>query len=176
MQTLIGIFSNRAEANSAILELENRGYNPKDISIIVRDGIERRVGTKGGKVTSTAVSGATAGGVIGGLTGLLIGMGAITIPGIGALFIGGPIAAALGFTGAAATAVSGATTGILAGGLVGALAGLGLPEEVAKVYEQRIREGAVLLAVSTQNTQQAEEVRDVFDQRGADQIRAVAQA
>ncbi len=174
MQTIIGVFSKREEANSAILDLEDKGYNPKDISIIVKGKVEK-VGAKGGSVASTAVSGATAGGVIVGLTGLLIGIGAITIPGIGALFIGGPVASALGLTGAAATAVSAATTGILAGGLVGTLVGLGLPEEVAREYEQRLKEGAIVLAVSTGEGAQIDEVRHIFKEYGADQIRTVAQ-
>lgn len=172
MQTLLGIFTDKPKANAAIIELEKSGYDTKDISVVVRDET-RRVGTKGGSAVSGALTGATAGIVVGGLTGLLIGIGAVTIPGVGALLIGGPLAAALGLTGAAAVTLSGATTGVLAGGLVGALAGFGLPEDVARDYERRIREGAVLLAVPAYTKEDVNNIRGVFQKYNADQIRTV---
>lgn len=177
MQTIIGVFSSADDAENLVDELEIKGYNSKEMSIIAKDNahLYKKVGSKGGAVTSGAVSGATAGGVIGGLAGLLIGLGAIAIPGIGGLLIGGPLAAALGLTGAAATTVSGATTGILAGGLVGGLVALGIPEDVARVYEERVREGAVLLAVPVKGMDQAHEVRDMFTRHQAAQVRTLDQ-
>ncbi len=177
MKTILGVFLDRMSADSAIERLENLGYDPKDISIIVKDGshIQEIRGSKGGTAASTMVTGATAGGVIGGLTGLLIGLGALTIPGVGAFLIGGPIAAALGLTGAAASAVSGATTGILAGGLVGGLVGLGIPEDVARVYEEHVREGAILLAVPARTTQDINKVREIFTDYDAQQVRAIGE-
>ncbi len=175
MQTVIGVFEDRFDAESAIDELHEMGFNPKDVSVVVKEGIQttKDSGRKGGSVAEGAVSGAATGGVLGGLAGLLIGIGALAIPGVGAFLVGGPIAAILGLTGAAAATISGATTGALAGGLVGGLIGLGVPEEEARVYEQRVREGAVLLAVPT-NTQTGEtEVRKVFQDYNADQVRSI---
>ena len=173
-RTVIGVFADKPAAESAVSELESAGYNPKDISIVMRSTDGGTVTQDaGGDVASGAVSGATTGGVIGGLAGLLIGIGALTIPGIGALLIGGPIAAALGLGGAAATTVSGAVTGALAGGLVGALVNLGIPEEEARVYEQRIKEGAILVAVPTRDGEKENEAKDILQSHGADQIRDV---
>lgn len=177
MQTVIGVFHDRFDAESAIDELEDMGFNPKDVSVVVKDGVavsdKDKTGAKGGAVAEGAVSGAATGGVLGGLAGLLIGIGALAIPGIGGFLVGGPIAIALGLTGAAATTISGATTGALAGGLVGGLIGLGIPENEARVYEQRIREGAVLLAVPTNTETGESEVRKVFDDYSADQVRTI---
>jgi hypothetical protein len=170
--TLIGIFNDRPQANAAVLELENIGYNPKDISVVVKEEIKNH-GTKGGSAVSGAVSGATAGTVIGGLTGLLIGIGAIAIPGIGAILVGGPIAIALGLTGAAAATISGAATGLLAGGLVGGLVGLGLPEDVAREYEQKVREGAVLLAVTGSSGDDISTIKNIFGKYNAAQVRVL---
>jgi hypothetical protein len=103
----------------------------------------------------------------------LVGIGAIAIPGLGGIFVGGPLAIALGLTGAAATTVSGATTGILAGGLVGALVGLGVPEDVAKTYEERVREGAILLAVAGDSENDISNIRNIFQKYNADQVRTV---
>lgn len=174
-QMVLGIFADRADAEAAIEDLKDEGYNPKDISIIMKDVEEGRAvaGTTGANVAEGAVAGATTGGALGALAGLLVGIGAIALPGIGGLLVGGPLAAALGLSGAAATTVSGAVTGALAGGLVGALTGLGIPEEDAKVYEERIKSGAILLAVPAR-TGDGEDAKDILLDHGADQVRSVS--
>lgn len=175
VQTVLGVFADRYDADEAVDELQRMGYDPQNISLVVKDGeyVEPVRGTKGGAAVSGAFSGATTGGVLGGLAGLLIGLGVIAIPGVGPLLIGGPIAVALGLTGAAAATISGATTGIVAGGLVGALARLGVPEEEAHRYEQRVREGAVLLAVPVHSTQDVRIIRDIFEDCNADQLQTL---
>lgn len=171
MNTLIGIFKERKNADEAVSTLKEKGFETRDISIIMRD--ETKVVEQDLPVLEGAVGGATTGGVLGGLAGLLIGLGAITIPGIGALLIGGPLVAALGLSGAAATTAAGAATGVVAGGLVGGLVGLGVPEEEAKEYETRVREGAIVLAVKVDSGEEENSVRDVFESRGATQIRTI---
>lgn len=169
---VLGIFFNRADAEDAISRLEEEGYDPKDISIVMKDqakGEEMQENT-GARVAEGAVSGATTGGVIGALAGLLVGTG--IIPGLGVLLIGGPIAAALGLTGAAATTVSGAVTGALAGGLLGVLTGFGLSREDARIYEDRIKEGGILLAVPTRRGHE-NEVRIILEDYNADQVKTI---
>ncbi len=171
---VLGVFIEENDAEQAIHELKDVGYNAKDISIVMRyktsaEGLRESTGAN---VAGGAVSGATAGGVLGGLAGLLIGIGAITIPGVGALLIGGPLAAALGLSGAAATTVSGAVTGVLAGGLVGSLMGLGIPEDEARVYEDRIKEGAILVAVPAREGN-VSEAMNILEDFGADQVRSI---
>lgn len=171
---VLGVFTERRQAEDAIRELGDSGFKVKDISVIMKDSkvAEEVSHSTGASVAEGAASGATAGGVIGGLAGLLVGLGAIAIPGVGAILIGGPIAAALGLSGAAATTVSGAVTGALAGGLVGALVGLGVPEEDAKVYEERVKDGAILLLVPTTITNE-EDAREILEASGADQVKSV---
>lgn len=169
---VLGVFSNHTDADSAIEDLRLAGFDTKEISLIVKDTTENGMRAKGATITAGTTQGVVTGGVIGGIAGLLIGMGAIALPGIGAILIGGPLAATLGLTGAAATTVSGAVTGALAGGIVGALTGLGLPEEEARLYEDRIKEGAVLIAVPSKEDR-GEEIRGVLEQNDADQIRFI---
>ena len=177
MQTLIGVFSDKFNAEAALDDLKLLDYSPDDISIVMKNNVRmhqhKDKGSKGGMAVSGVTSGVTAGGVFGGLAGLLIGIGAITIPGVGALLVAGPLAAALGLTGIAATTVSGVATGLIAGGLVGLLLGLGIPEKTAKVYEERIKHGAILLAVPIDSRYQAEKIKLIFDQYNADQIKTV---
>lgn len=168
---VLGVFTDSKEADKAVNELRDLGYKAKDISIITKQGGRYVGGFVGTSAAEGAVGGITTGGILGGVTGLLIGIGAITIPGIGGLLVGGPIAAALGLSGAAATTFTGVVTGVVAGGLVGALVGLGIPEEDARVYEERIKQGAMLIAVPTRGND--EEVREVLENRRADQIRSL---
>jgi hypothetical protein len=173
-KTILGIFQNQSQVEGALDQLQDNGYDAKDVSLIMKDQ-ENRVATvdeKGNPIAEGAVGGATTGGVLGGIAGLLIGVGVLAIPGVGALLIGGPLAAALGLTGAAATTVSGAVTGALAGGLIGALTGLGVSEEDARVYEDKIKQGAILVAVPTAAGNEGE-VRTILQANGADQIRSV---
>lgn len=170
MKTVIGLFSENEDAESALQRLHHDGYDPKDISLIMRDErqAERMRENTGADVGTGAVSGATTGAVVGGIAGLLIGIGAIAIPGIGAILIGGPLATALGLTGAAATTASGALTGALAGGLIGALMSLGLPKEEAEHYQTQIQQGAILLAVPAIEGQEQQVERILADNNATD--------
>jgi uncharacterized membrane protein len=168
---VLGIFSTRQYAEEALNALESKGYNPKDISILMKDkkqGKELAEDT-GTSVAGGAVSGATTGAVIGGIAGLLA---ATVLPGIGAFLIGGPIAAALGLSGAAASTVSGAATGALAGGILGALTGLGVSEDDAKMYESEINKGGILVMVPARVGYQ-DEASDILSSYNASQIRTV---
>lgn len=166
-QTIIGIFDNRTDADATVDELKDQGYNPKDISIIMRDNTQN---PKEDSVAHGAASGIVTGGIIGGIAGLLIGIGAIAIPGIGALLIGGPLAAAFGITGAAATTVSGAATGAVAGGIIGALTGIGVPEEEARAYEEYVRQGGIVVAVNT-NENEVDKAKSIFERNNAQRLR-----
>jgi len=172
-QMILSTFSEKTHAEDAINDLEKRGFNPKDISIVMKSTEEATtvVENTGASVADGMTAGATTGGVIGGLTGLLIGIGAIVVPGIGGLLIGGPIASALGLTGAAATTISGAVTGALAGGLLGALVGLGVPEEEARVYEDTVKTGGILVMVPVE--EKTPYVADVLSAHGADNVHTV---
>jgi len=171
-RTVLGIFNDRVNAEAAIADLEDLDYNPKDLSIVLKDKHDKEVieENTGADVAEGAVSGATTGLILGGLAGLVA---AIALPGIGALFIGGPIAAALGLSGTAATTVSGAATGAVAGGLIGALTNLGLSDDEAKVYEERVSEGGILVAVPVRGEETAE-VKEVFENNKASDIKSVS--
>lgn len=172
-KTLIGVFEERTEVEEAIDKLKANGLNAKDFSIVMRDRREAEdIGEDtGASVTESAVAGATTGAAVGGLAGLLAGT---VIPGLGGFLIGGPIGAALGLTGAAATTVSGAATGALAGGLIGAFMGLGLSREEAEHYENRVREGAILLIVPAPEEKVAF-VNNVFNEYNATDVKSISE-
>jgi hypothetical protein len=99
--------------------------------------------------------GAGAGALVGSIGGLLVGLGALTIPGIGPILAAGPIAAAL----------AGAGVGAAAGGVIGALADLGIPEDEAQHYAEGIRRGGTLVAVKTDDSA-SERAMDIMYRHG----------
>lgn len=170
-KVVLATFEEKDDAAHAISLLKEDGYNPKDISIIMKDKEDRQdmAQDTGANVAGGAVSGATSGAIVGGLAGLAA---SFVIPGLGAFFIGGPIAAALGLTGAAASTVSGAATGALAGGILGALTGMGLSHDEAQEYEDRIERGAILLAIPARIGDE-DRVERILSENSADNIKSV---
>jgi microcompartment protein CcmL/EutN len=144
----IGAFPHRRDAEAALAELRDSGFPMNQVSLIAKDvdgsdhigGVDRNVPT-GNKADKGAAAGAATGGALGGLGGLLVGLGTLAIPGIGPVMAGGAVATAI------ATAITGGAIGAAAGGLTGGLVGLGIPENRAKVYSDRINRGEYVVFV-----------------------------
>lgn len=166
MITTIGVFTTHAAAESALKELKAFGVKDTDLSYVyVNDKGAIKDGQTGGKAGGAAAAGVTAGAVIGGLAGLVVANG--ILPGVGTLLVAGPLATALGITGAAATAVAGAATGAVAGGLIGALTHMGVAKQDAQLYEDHVRRGDIL--VIARGTPASTE--DIFLNHGAVDVR-----
>lgn len=144
----IGVFSHRRDAEAALIELRDAGFPMNQVSLIAKDtngnnniaGVNTNLGT-GNKADEAAKAGAATGGALGGLGGLLVGLGALAIPGVGPVIAGGAAATAL------ATTLAGGAIGAAAGGLAGGLVGLGIPENRARVYGDRVNKGDHLVIV-----------------------------
>jgi hypothetical protein len=137
-RTAVGYFRDRAAADRAYETLASSGFGRDDISIIGR-GAEGKTGLMHDDDHVSAGEGAA----VGGIAGLLIGAAAMLIPGIGPIVAIGPLTAAL--TGA----VTGGVTGAVVGGVAGALIDAGVPEDEARWYEDRFRQGGYLVSVRT---------------------------
>lgn len=144
----VGAFPTRATAEQALAELRDSGFPMDRVSVVAKDvdRDDRLAGAEvsdrvGNKADDAAKTGALSGGALGGLTGLLVGLGVLAIPGIGPVMLAGAGATVL------ATALSGTAIGTLAGGLLGALVGLGIPEERARGYHDRVAQGEYLVMV-----------------------------
>lgn len=150
----IGVFTQQSSAEAAITDLKNSGFSMNQVSVIAKDtGNHDRITDidvnvrqnnevrKGNQADDGAKAGAVTGGILGGLGGLLVGLGVLAIPGIGPVLAGGAAATAL------TTAISGGAIGATAGGLAGGLVGLGIPEDRAKVYNERFEQGDYLVMV-----------------------------
>ena len=112
-----------------------------------------------GKKRPSAKTAAPAGGVAvrsAGSLGWIDGFGSLAVPGFGPLVAAGPIAAALG----------GARTGGVAAGLID----FGVPQQEARRYEGRIKDGQILLSVHTENPDKSDRAREIFVASGAEEI------
>jgi hypothetical protein len=170
--TVVALFDDVNHAHAALRELRDMGVPNADISLVAHD----RTGEYGRSVTGTTATdaamtegaattaGAGVGAALGGLTGLLVGLGMLTIPGIGPVLAAGPIGTALGgLIGAGLGAVGGG----IAGGLVGALVDMGIPEERAGYYAEGVRRGGVLVTVRASDEALADRVHAVLDRHHA---------
>lgn len=163
----MGVYTTHTDAEFAINELVASGVKNSDISYIYtnKDGnIEE--GQTSEKATSGAIGGGAVGAVIGGIAGLVVANG--VLPGIGTFFVAGPLATALGLSGAVATTAAGAVTGAAAGGIIGALTQLGVNSEDAELYESLVRKGDVLVIARTDDSTAT---RVVFERTNAMEVR-----
>jgi hypothetical protein len=152
----VGIFSDYLTTETALHELKNSGFLMNRVSIVGRD-INHQIESSGANTSTLmnvgnldtdenvaetgAKTGAATGGAIGGVTGLLVGLGALAIPGVGPVMLAGAAVTAI------ATAISGGVIGAAAGSLAGGLLGLGIPEDRAHVYSDRVTKGDYLVMV-----------------------------
>lgn len=162
------IVHNRAQAESIVDRLKMGGFSNNDISVLFPDktGTRDFAHEQHTKAPEGAVTGGTTGALAGGVLGWLVGIGSLAIPGLGPFIAAGPIMAAL----------SGAAVGGALGGLTGALIGLGLPEFEAKRYETKVKGGNILVSVHSENSDQTERAREIFEQAGAEDISTAAEA
>ncbi|MEG4071319.1 histidine kinase [Microcoleus sp. Pol14C2] len=153
----VGVFSTRRETEHALGELRTAGFDMNRVSVIAKDadskgdiaGIDVH-DSADNKSDEGATKGALTGGTLGGLTGLLVGLGLVAIPGIGPIMLAGASATAI------ATTLAGTALGAAAGGLIGALVGMGIPEEEARAYNDRVARGDYLVLVDGSETEVAQ--------------------
>jgi hypothetical protein len=167
-KAVLCIVKNEEQAISIVDQLKAAGFSNNDISVLMPD----RAGTRDfaheqhTKAPEGAAAGAVAGGVAAGVLGWLVGIGSLAIPGVGPLIAAGPIMAAL----------SGAAAGGAVGGLVGALVGLGIPEYEAKQYENKVKNGNILISVHTDDSNEREAAKEIFERSNASDISYTGEA
>ena len=167
-KSVLCIVPNQLQAENIVAELQDAGFADDDISALFPDksGTRDFAHEQNTKAPEGAATGAGVGGVLGGTLGLLAGIGALAIPGVGPLIAAGPIMAAL----------SGAAAGAAVGGLTGALIGMGIPEYEAKRYEEKIREGNILLSVHSDDDEARERAKKIMQRCGAEDIGVAGEA
>jgi uncharacterized membrane protein len=161
-KTVVGYFDQYAQAQNAVSALVDTGFSRSDISLVASDPTGEYA--KSSMVTSTdsdstsyTAAGAGTGAILGGIGGLLVGIGALTIPGIGPVIAAGPLA----------TTLLGVGVGAAAGGLIGILMDVGIPENEAHYYAEGLRRGGAVVTVSTQDEMLIDRATNIFERNGA---------
>lgn len=177
---VIGTFVSPSDAETAIERLQRElNLSPDNISYIYRnddDDLEDMTITNHNVSNATdelteeiSVSfedGALVGGSIGALAGIATFLG--VIPGLGPVFVAGPIATALGVgTGAVGATAIGGLSGAAAGSLTGALASWSISKEKTSSLIQDVNMGNVLLAVEAYD---GTGIADIMDDAGATEV------
>ena len=145
----VGLFYSRDEAEKALRALKDDGFDMNRVNVIAKDAdsVTKSAGVdvgydEGNNAAEGAGAGATSGAVLGGLGGLLLGLGTLAIPGVGPIIVAGEAASTI------ASTLAGAGIGAAAGGIIGGLVGLGIPEDKAKIYSDRVGSGSYLVMVN----------------------------
>lgn len=153
MNRVLGVFRSRDQAEVAVRELRQHGFD-KEISVVAKEGgiTDANTTFTGGDNLS---DGAATGGVVGGLAGLALGAGTLAIPGIGPIIAAGPIAGL----------ISGAITGGIAGGLID----WGIPRETAERMENEVKSGNIVVGVECSQNR-VEQAAAILKNHGAESV------
>lgn len=164
-KTITALFNTRDEVEKALSKLDNAGFTKDQVSMLVsEEGRGKHFAiVEGRKTGAGATTGAAIGGLMGALYLSLASAGTLLVPGLNLVVTGALIGSLVGFGAGAAT-----------GGLIGALVGLGIPEHEAKLYDEKIRGNAILLAVEAADDTDAERVKTILEGTSAESITALA--
>ncbi len=156
------LVSSENKAETIVTQLQGAGFSSDDISVLFPDksGTRDFAHEKHTKAPEGTAVGATTGGVVGGALGLLAGIGLLAIPGVGPFIAAGPIMGAL----------SGLGVGAAVGGIAGALVGLGIPELEAKRYEDKVKNGNILISAHAETSDASKRAKEIFESCGATDI------
>ena len=135
---VVAALADPLEARECVEDLRAAGFSEDEIGLVAPDDdLDREEVAEHSMVAEGSVVGAVAGAGLGSLWGVAIAVGFLPM---GPVIAGGLLASLL------VTAATGAALGSLAGALVG----LGVPEEEAAHYEQKLHEGHVVITVKAE--------------------------
>lgn len=162
-----GVFSNRQEAEQALNELKGSGFPMENISIIARDAdqgaqlggaqMSDRIGNKDVAASTGIVGEVAAASTLG---SVLVGLSSLAIPGVGPIIAAGTVATAL-----VATVASSGVEAAAISGLVSVLTDLGIPEEQARTYSDRLHQGNYLVILDATDDE-IHRAEAIFSNRG----------
>jgi hypothetical protein len=158
-----GLYKSFSEALNAIRWLEKSGVSREEIRVITSHNLTKQgiVEDTHSKAPEGVAIGAASGGTLGAIVAGISAAGAIATGGASlGLIAAGPVAAAL----------AGAGAGAAAGSVVGGMVGAAIPEADQKMFEQAIKEGAVLVGVNTDDSDMQRTVKATLQATGAKKV------
>lgn len=154
-QCVVAIYDSLDNARKAVQVLEQSQFPPDQVSLVTQSihtqVPEERTMQYGDQAEGNAGKGAG----FGGLLGLLLGAPLLAIPGIGPVLLAGPLATAI--------------TGAIVGGFLGSMSGWGVHADHVREYEQRVRDGAILVVVNG-TPQQLADAQRMLNESNAQEV------
>ena len=164
------VFQDRYDAIEAHSFVKSMGYADSEINVLMSDTTRKRFDedpdTKH-SANTMGLEGVATGGMIGTAVGAtaaaIAAIGtAVLVPGLG-IIVAGPILAAL----------AGGGAGAVTGGLIVGLVGLGIPESNAKAYEAALKNGGVVVGVTSRDSKDLSKIRHRFEELRGENIVSV---
>ena len=157
---VFGIYESRSAVESAIRGFKDAGFSGSEISVILPEkrGSKEMVNETDAKAPQSATVAPGTG--IGGALEWLVGLGAMTLPGLGPVIAVGPLVAALAAVGGTGASAS----------FAGLLVALGMSEVDARQYEQQLQKGEVLVAIRCQSPEHCQRAKEIMEITRADHI------
>jgi hypothetical protein len=172
MESVAGIFVSRDKAEHAVERIRSLGIPEERIVLLTPHtppgAVESEVRTTDAESPGIGEAlGATVGGAIGAAGGATLGAAAATlmVPGVG------PVLAA-GILGAAVLGLGGAVTGATLGEALEEGMEEGLPHDELYLYEEALRKGRSVIIAFVEDDDQADKIRNIFGQEGAESVDA----
>jgi hypothetical protein len=152
------IATSHAQADQIIDQLKYSGFSNFDISALFpdEDAVSNIVYDKSSAAPEDIITGIGMGGALGWTTVISV----LVIPKVGSFIAAGSIVKTL----------SDVAIGVTVGGITGGLINLGMPDITAKLYENKIKEGNIVVSVHTKNSKEIFDASDIFDEAEAQHI------
>lgn len=161
-RNVYAILRTEAAARDAVAALRGDGFDQGNVSLLARQGArspELKPGGSSGEWLR-APEGIAVGAAVGGALGWIAAVGALTLPGVGAVLAAGPILTALG----------GAAVGAASGMVAGSFVGLGMSEIEAREYQEAAVRGDIVLAVRVESLDQQARAARILAEHEASSI------
>ena len=156
---IFAVYPTQTGAEAAVHDLRARGFSDSEISVVTPHDAEPSAMAAEAGTAFPPRAAVQTGPIpaIGVALGWLVGVGAVIAS--GAVYVAaGPVLAAL----------KGASDTVL--GIVDALVRFGIPEDAAKQDEARMRKGATLLSIHTDDRTRVVRGKEIFELTGAEDI------
>jgi hypothetical protein len=154
---IAGFFRTRAAGEAAYKALLDNGFTENEVSFVAGDTSVHEMPAVGPLESVGAESEAGSDAMIGGMIGVAAGVVAAAIPGLGPLFIAGPLAVGLG----------GMTAGAAAGGFIGWLRDRGIETKDAAFLAEGAAHGGALITIHDVDQEWSARAREILKKCGA---------
>jgi len=157
--TLFCTARSRARTQTILVRLNLAGFLYAEMSVL-------KAGNDFNQGQASMERGLVHGCRVSGVFGLLSGIGSLDVPGMGSLAAAGPIM----------MESRGVTIRVGTGGIFGRLIWVGIPEDDARIYENKLKAGDYLIAVHARNEEEVSRAREILEYEGALNISMASQA